>query len=161
MAKTSRKQGLSLVELLVAMTAVAILALTVGALLTLPIRTITGNDELVRLKNDMGIAMTYIAADVRESEYNEVVAYYGDGILTLPANPVRSSVIQYQLEGDALNRYVDGSGPTAVIPEGVDAFRSWPTNDTSSGIQGIGLHIEITSGGGVPLDHDSFIHTRN
>ncbi len=160
----SRKQGISLIELLVAMIAVAILSLTVGALLTLPVKSIARNREISQLKSEVGLAMLYMTSDIRESGYEDVAnnaSNYGRGMLTLPANDVRGSTIQYQLEGDTLNRYVNGGSATALIAEGVGAFRSWPTNNATTGVQGIGLHLEITTSGGVPLDHDSFIHTRN
>ena len=164
MKKRCRKKGVSLIELLVAMTAVAILSLTVGAILVLPARTIKGNNEIAQLKNEVGVAMIAITSDVRESGYEDIVvnsSNYGDNTLTLPANDVRNSTIQYRLEGALLNRYVNGSGPTTLISEGVSAFRSWPTNNEVTGVQGMGLHLEMTTAGGVPLQHDSFIHTRN
>jgi len=163
-APQSRKHGFTLVELMVATLAAAILLLIVGLLLTLPIRTMRTNDEYAALRRDMAFAMQMIAKDVRESSSNTNNYVFGEDTLSLPALPAPSTVrpyaVNYGKTNNVLTRTADGAA-AVLLNDGVRRFWSGTTNYVD-GEGSIIVRLELENpAGDIIIQHVAPIHTRN
>jgi Tfp pilus assembly protein PilW len=158
------KAGFTLVELMVAGLATAILALTVGLILLMPSRSMTVNAEYAEMRRDIAVAVRFIAKDVRNAEYS----YDGETIegetdlLYLPDTEYRADPIQYTRNAadGSLTRTVAGAS-RVLIDQGLTVFDPVEVNVTTSGIKGVMLHIEMQSDSGVSIVDKTFIHTRD
>ena len=158
MKTDQKKQGFTLVELMVGMIAGSILLLIVGLLLLMPIRTMRINKEYAQVRRDIAIAVRIMTKDIRTRSFSDVdVSQSNVLLLNLnPGPPVRQK-IEYKFESGALNRYINDANQGAVIEEGLTQFTS-----SVNAWEGVVLEFEMVSdGGNASIAHKTFIHTRN
>lgn len=160
MKPNAKKQGFSLVELLVSITAMAILVLIVGLLLIMPYRTMRTNREYAQLRRDVALAVRGMAMDIRKYSPSDIDVS-DSNILLLnpnPGPPVRQKVEYiYNVGNQSLNRFVNNVDQGAIIEEGLILFTS-----STNALEGVVLDISMQRGGGdVSLSLQTFIYTRN
>lgn len=166
--RNSRRAGFTLVELMVALIATAILLLSVSFLLVIPFRTMKGNREYARMRREMAYAMRLINRDVRMTAWGDIdddeVEYnVTDGRVYLDYDPdnvvVRDENVEYVLEDGALLRNV-GDSTDVLISEGVTMFSATTTNQ--NGAQGIVFELELqNSETEATIEKTMYIHVRN
>lgn len=166
--KTPIKNGFTMVEMMVAMLATAILSLIIGLLLMIPFRTMSGNWEYMRIRRDMANAVKMMAKDIRITAWSDIAdsadSYVVDGYLKLDWNinspVVRKNNVEYQKSGDTLVRMTGGTSET-IISEGLMVFKPKATNEVN-GVQGIVITMQMLgSKTGSIIDEELFIATRN
>ncbi len=152
------KQGFTLLELMFAMLASAILILIVGLLITMPYRAMNGNQEFAQVRRDMALAVKIMTKDIRQATNDDIVPSSNQLVLNAnPGPPVRLP-IRYALESGALNRYVNGGSGVTIIEKGVTRFVAVKT----SGLSGVEIQLDLQSNDGTAaITHETFIHTRN
>lgn len=119
------KSGFTLVEMLMAMLAGAILALTVGSMLVSCYVSWRQNTDSVKLQNDASLAMQWIGNEIRKSNIAEIridgtpfdPGFSGSRI-DFAANSVRSNATGVAVSGDAL---VTSDG-FELVEDWLDAF---------------------------------------
>lgn len=169
MKKHLNKQGFSLVELLVAMLATAILALTVSLLLYMPFRTMRTNNEYARIRRDMAFAIQIMAKDIRAAHHGDFIntsTFSADNQVALPSNVAAGRLDKIEFKRNAaegsLIRYVNDAARLTVIPEGLSRFHSDVLTDAAGLVTGILLDLEMqNSDGDVVMTRKTFIYMRN
>ena len=162
MKRYPNKQGFSVVELVVAIVATAIVVMTVSLILFMPYRSLRTNMEYTRLRQDMSFAVRLMAKDIRASSYSAIAA--SEDVLSLPPNAVRPETIDYRRDAvtGVLTRFVDDVPQSPVITEGLLRFSPIATNDPVSGLRGVVLRLELADrDGGIAIVNETFVHTRN
>jgi len=162
-----KKQGFSLVELLVAMVAAALLALAITTVFVMPVRSMRTNREYARIRRDLSYAVRLMATDIRESSimYDTLPAIFtGENILELRPNELRAVPIKYDRNtpDGVLTRYIDNVAQGPVILNGLTAFETDLATDTNGVVSGVILHLEMqNSDGYISIINETFVHTRN
>lgn len=162
-----KKQGFSMVELLVAMVAAAILAITVTAVFVMPIRTIATNREYAKLRRDLAYVVRIMAMDIRKSSvmYDDAPAIdTGENELVLHPNDLRLEKISYDRNtaNGVLSRSVDDGAESPIILDGLTAFATEMETNSSGVVSGVLLHLEMeNSDGYIAVTNETFIHVRN
>ena len=143
MKKRKRRNGLTLIELMVTIAAASILMLTVGLILIMAFRSWRMNNAYVDLRRDSAYAFSMMTRDVRKADYDTLT----DGTtLTLPS-------ATYTRSGNTLTH--NGG---VLIPKNVQFFNSEkkPSGD------GVLLTLELANAEfGIAMTNQVFINTRN
>lgn len=161
--KTDRdNQGFTVLELLIAVVATAILVMIASLLLVMPYRSLYTNIEHANLRRDMTVAVRMMADDIRESSVNGITAV--ENSLTLPANSTRAKAVEYRRNpGDgSLATYINNVAQMTIVSKGLARFNPVAVNDLGSGLSGVTLRLEMNNDdGGIGVVNETFIHTRN
>jgi prepilin-type N-terminal cleavage/methylation domain-containing protein len=107
----NRKSGFTLVEMMVAMLAASVLAITFSAMLIATYRSWENNRDFVKMQNDASLAIALIGREIRKSnieditingvKFSEDPAASGDR-LDFSASTVRSNAAAIYRNGDRL-----------------------------------------------------------
>ena len=160
-----RKQGFTLVEIMVAMVAATILALSVGVVFNMPFSTMRTNNEYAQARRDLAHAMQRLAKDVRESSLivdavPSIVFDPSQGTLTLGTNHVRPNlpiVYQWVAANGSLTRNTE-----QVVAEGVTGFSAIVATNSPMALNGVILQLQLQNDDGyITVDNQAFVHTRN
>jgi hypothetical protein len=152
MKKIQYKNGLSLIELLVAIVASSIVILTVAMILIMAFRSWRINNAYVELRRDASLAVYLISRDIRESDVDDVMTAT-DGELELDDHPpARNNGVTYEKVGDTLTR----TGFGTIIPRGVQAF----SNQYSGADDGVYVTLGLANDS-VAITNRVFVNTRN
>ena len=99
--KPKRKNnGFTLVEMMAAMLAGAVLALTAGAMLIFGYAGWANQSDSVKMQNDASLAMLVIGREIRESSMGDI-SYLANGMAFAP-NAVRSNATTIVVAGNQL-----------------------------------------------------------
>lgn len=157
------QQGFTLVELLMAFAAAAILVLSISSILAMPLRSLRINNVFAELRRDMTVAMAEMTRDVRASSYSETMDDTENSLM-IPASAVQSDTIEYRFTPATgmLSRFVNGEEQYPVISEGLSRFVPVATNDAVSGLNGVLLYLEMQNDeADLTIINQYFIHSRN
>lgn len=160
------KQGFSLLELMVAMVAAAILVVVVTVVFTMPYRVMRTNNEYADLRRDMAYAVRMMSNDIRKSSpiYDEVSISTGEDILELPPNALRPDTVKYERNAadGVLTHYINNNAQGSVILNGLRRFHSETATNSEGVVSGVILRLELENDDGdIAMEHETFIHTRN
>jgi hypothetical protein len=146
MKKIQYKNGLSLIELLVAIVASSIVILTVAMILIMAFRSWRINNAYVELRRDASLAVYLISRDIREATLADVATPTDQ--LVLP------TVTYTKTAGGALTSTDFGT----IIRTNVNFFIS----ATNSAGDGVYITLGLTNNSvGVAINNEVFINTRN
>lgn len=149
MKKQSRKNGLTLIELMVTMVAAAILILIVALILIMAYRSWRINNAFVDLRRDSAFAFSMMARDVRESYYDGLDDTTAGSLEVISA--VGKPTVTYSQTGNTLTR----SG-MIIIPKNVQYF------DPAKQEDGVLLTLELANVDfGIVITNEVFVNTRN
>lgn len=160
--KADRKTGFTLVELMIAIAASAIVMLTVGVLLVSAIRSWRSNNAYVDMRRDAAFAMEMMARDIRQAEH--------DGAITAATNSliVENTVVGYSADfslvsGSDLAYSRDGSVLFPRLAGNVARFvPSIHVNTNSAETDGLTLRLEMENTEfNISFTNETFIYIRN
>ncbi len=156
MKKRKRRNGLTLIELLVTIAAASILILTVGLILIMAFRSLRINNVYADLRRDSAFAFSMMARDVREANYDTLT----DGNPLRLGSPVLGKAdVTYTWSGTQLD-YHDGSGTITLLPANVSFFTS--AGDDDGVLLTLVLSDEVYVGGyTIAITNQVFVNTRN
>jgi prepilin-type N-terminal cleavage/methylation domain-containing protein len=149
MKNNTHQSGFSLVELLAALTAASMVALTAGIILFYAYRAWTDNKATVERQQDGTVAMTFLAKALRDGT-NAVCTT--DTLDIGATNATR----RFQRSADQILKYYPGGvgGASIVITSNVTAFAC---TRVTGGVE-VSLALETKAG---TVTHDTMIHFRN
>lgn len=157
MRRKEKKQGFTIIELLVGVTSAAVLVLTLAAIMVGPLRALATNREYSDIRRDMAYSIAMIGRDVRVSSWSSLSS--ATNVLTFGGNSVQTNVSVYSLSGDVLERYVNGVKQDDLM-DGVTAFTNGVVN--AGGVQGVRIYLSAANDdGSISVTHESFIYPRN
>ena len=156
MKKRNRRNGLTLIELMVTIAAASILILTVGLILIMAFRSWRVNNAFAELRRDSAFAFSMMTRDVHEASYVGLDDA-GTGYLEADSEIVGNPTVTYTQDGDTLE-YDDGSGGITLIPKNVQFFDS----EKQVAGDGVLLTLELTHAEfGISTTNQVFVNTRN
>lgn len=159
MQSCSKKQGFTLVELLLATVAAAIVSLTVSLVLVMTLRSLRTNNEYARLRRDMAYAVETMAKEVRKANGIRLNAPASTLVLTNNLNELEvDETNEYRDNGAGrLIHFRDGVEQVPVVAGGLRSF-AWASTNNS----GVVLSLEMEGNGGeTVVRHETTIHMRN
>lgn len=155
MGKQHRKNGFSLIELMVAMAAAAIVTLILSTILITAYRCWHINNAHIDLRRDSALAFSRMTRDIRESKFSNITTK--EHTLTLTANTVMIHKIIYTQKGNSLE-YTNGSLKMTLIHDDVQFFGA----EKDSSNQGVVLTLALAKNTpGIGLTNQVFVNTRN
>ncbi|MBC8206077.1 MAG: prepilin-type N-terminal cleavage/methylation domain-containing protein [Kiritimatiellales bacterium] len=158
MKKQNHKNGLTLIELMVAMVAASIIILIASLILIMAFRSWRVNNAYVNLRRDSAFAFTMMARNVRESDTDEVE--WAGGTLTIPSSVLGKPTVSYYRDGEAL-RYNENGGTMTLIHDNVDEFSATTTGDPEAD-DGVLLRLVLADADfGIAITNEMFVNTRN
>ena len=116
----TRRSGLTLVELLVAMLSASVLVLTMGAVLYYGIRGWSSTSEVAELQRDGAFAVDMLSRTVQASSYHEISVDARPGISFI-TNHVRNTPAAFYLDADGALVYdpdTTAGGAQDLVPPG-------------------------------------------
>lgn len=117
--KTPLKKGFTLVEMMAAMLAGVVLALTAGAMLIFGYTAWADHTDSVKMQNDASLAMLVIGREIRESGLADIT-YAANGIM-FATNAVRSNATAVVVSGSQLVFQPDGF---VLVEDWVNSFNA-------------------------------------
>lgn len=134
MKRDAKKQGFTLVEMMVAIIAGAVLALTVGIILVSAYVSWVHNTDSVKMQNDASLAFMVIGREVRESSLSDITISADGKRLDFAANSVRPSPVSVSVSG---KKIVSSPSGFALVEDWVDSFSA----STSNGLVDVTLRL--------------------
>jgi len=128
--------GFTLVELMMAMLATAILALTVGSLLVFAWKGWRINNESVNMQRDVSLAMKIMAREIRKASIENITD--GNQLTCINA----TNTVSFTVSDDDLNIQVNSDTAWPIVRDCVDSFST--TADTSTG--SVVIRLELATG---------------
>jgi type II secretory pathway pseudopilin PulG len=162
MRTANKKAAFTLVELMFAALASAILILTVTTVSLMGLHTWRKNNAYISLRRDAAFAMEMMARDIREARPDGLISK-GTDILTV-RNYVRGYVAYFTLNpGTGVIDYSRDGGPDIPLVAGnVGVF--WSNGETNeAGVTNrVRLHLEmVNTSSGITIANETDIHMRN
>lgn len=152
MNRLRKKEGFTLVEMMVTIAISAIVILTVSLILVMAYREWRTDNAYVQLRRDAALAVQLMAPDVRESTTNANNILTTTNSITFATNSVRPVVHTFTQNGDKLNSSPFG----LIITKGLQRFRPVETNN------GVLLHMELENTEfNIAITNETFITVRN
>lgn len=149
-----KRNGFTLVELMIAMISGAVLALIVALILFMTYREWRTDNEYARLRRDTAFAMQLMAKEVRISSYNAITA--STNSLTCPINAMHTRQTVFTRSADTLTYSINGTSQGQLITRGLSVFNPVRTNN------GVLLKLVLANtDGSIAITNQTFIYPRN
>ncbi len=158
----AKKNGFTLMEVIVAMAASAIVLLTAGTLLFSAIRAWRANNTFVRMRRDAAFALEIMARDIRQAEHEGMVTITADSLAVY--NKVADYDALFSLGTDGILSYSrDSAILTPKLASNVAGLTAVAqTNDVSGIIDGIGLELAMKNDSlDISFTNELFVYIRN
>jgi type II secretory pathway pseudopilin PulG len=153
----SKKQGFTLVEIMITVVCAGIMTVTVALILVMGWFSWHANWDQVQLQSDSSLAVRMMSHQVRMSEPGNLSIAAGS-LICAPNTPIRTYRIEFRKVDDTLRRYIDGTDNGLVIKSGLNSFT--PQLQTN----GVLLRMVMVSTNSfmpVAMTNQTFINTRN
>jgi Tfp pilus assembly protein PilW len=149
-----KRNGFTLVELMIAMISGAVLALIVALILFMTYREWRTDNEYARLRRDTALAVQLMAKEVRISSYNTITASANS--LTCPINAMHTRQTVFTRSADTLTYSINGISQGQLITRGLSVFNPVRTNN------GVLLKLVLANtDGSIAITNQTFIYPRN
>jgi prepilin-type N-terminal cleavage/methylation domain-containing protein len=149
-----KRNGFTLVELMIAMVSGAVLAGIVSLILFMTYRSWRTDNEYARLRRDTAFAMQLMAKEVRISSYNTITASANS--LTCPINAMHTRRTVFTRSADTLTYSINGISQGQLITKGLSVFDPVRTNS------GVLLKLVlVNTDGSISITNQTFIYPRN
>ncbi len=135
MTKRLKKKGFTLVEMMVAMLAGVVLALTAGSMLVFGYTAWIDHTNSIKMQNDASLSMRVIGREIRESSVGDI-SYTANG-LAFSTNAVRTNATSIVVLGNQL----------IFQPSGFILSEDW-VNSFNAQTNGLGVDVTLYLRGG-------------
>lgn len=153
-----KKNGFTLVELMIAIVSGAVLAIIVSLILFMTYRSWRTDNEYARLRRDTAFAVQLMAKEIRNSSSNGIIAAVNNS-LQLQTNAAHPSYTTTFTRNDASSNLTyskNGIVQGQLITKGLRVFNPQPTNN------GVLLQLEmVNTDGDISITNQTFISMRN
>jgi len=151
-----KKKAFTLVEMMVAIAASAILILTVSAILLITYRSWNTNKAYVRLRRDAAFAVELMARDIHESLFADIDDTNPNQLILYDSKNIKGYTATYTRNGTNNVLTCTRGGTPFTSATGVDVFS---LNKTNQGVQ-ITLVLENDEFD-ISITNETFVHVRN
>lgn len=151
-----KRNGFTLVELMIAMISGAVLAGIVSLILYMTHLSWRTDNEYARLRRDTAFAMQLMAKEIRSSSFSGITT--NSTRLTLSANAFRPNVTRFERSADTLTYYINGISQGQLITKGLSFFEP-KLNQTNQSVL-VKLVLANTDGS-IAITNQTFIYPRN
>ena len=153
-----KRNGFTLVELMVAMVSAALLAIIVSLILFITYRSWRTNNEYARLRRDTAFAVQLMAKEIRNSSSNGIIAAVNNSLQlqTNAAHPAYTTTFTRNAASSNLTYSRNGIVQGPLITKGLRVFN--PLKQTN----GILLQLVlVNTAGDISITNQTFISMRN
>ncbi|MEI7850666.1 MAG: hypothetical protein WCH86_02425 [Kiritimatiellales bacterium] len=151
-----KRNGFTLVEMMIAVISGAFLALIVALILFMTYRSWRTDNEYARLRRDTAFAMQLMAKEIRSSSYNGIVASANSLLCPTNAMHVRRTVFTRSPTASNLTYSINGASQGQLITKGLREFTPQSTNS------GVLLKLVlVNTDGDISITNQTFIYPRN
>lgn len=163
MKTTPERNGFTLVELLIAATASAVVILLLATILILGFRCLRTNNAYISLRRDAALAMTWMELDIQEAQQPSSRPPDVPNGLTI-SNSIEHYIASFELTPSTgvISYHRDGSPMIPILAKNVAAFEpTWHINSFGN-VEGVNLHLEMANPEfSIAITNNLFVHMRN
>jgi Tfp pilus assembly protein PilW len=151
-----KRNGFTLVELMVALVSGAVLAIIVSLILFMTYRSWRTDNEYARLRRDTALAVQLMAKEIRISSYNGITTNANSLICPTNAMHGRRTVFTRSPTTNNLTYSINGIVQGPLITRGLSVFNPIRTNN------GVLLKLVLANtDGSIAITNQTFIYPRN